>query len=251
MIIYKNMSEIKKLKKSNQMVAQVLQYLKKNVKEGMTTKDIEIMADDKLKSINEKATPAFKGYMGYPSSICVSVNSEIVHGIPSEKTVLKEGDIVSMDFGVLYDGYYGDSALSIGIGKVSEKTEKLLKVTEESLYKGIDALKVGCTLNDMAREIQQHVENNGFSVVRDFVGHGIGKKMHEAPQVANFVMPGADTLVKQGLTICIEPMVNMGGSAVEVLEDGWTAKTLDGSLSAHFEHAVAVTDKETIILSKI
>jgi methionyl aminopeptidase len=245
------MSEIKKLKKSNQMVARVLDYLKNNVKEGMTTKDIETMAEDKLKSINEKAIPAFKGYMGYPSSICVSVNSEIVHGIPSDKKVLKEGDIVSMDFGVLYDEYYGDAAITIGIGRISQKTEKLLKVTEESLYKGIDVLKVGSTLNDMSKEVQQHVENNGFSVVRDFVGHGIGKKMHEAPQVANFVTKGSDTLIKQGLTICIEPMVNIGGSAVKILEDGWTAKTLDGSLSAHFEHAVAVTDKEVIILSKI
>jgi methionyl aminopeptidase len=197
------------------------------------------------------ATPAFKGYRGYPCVLCTSVNEEVVHGIPSTKRVLKDGDIVSIDTGVILDGYYGDSATTVAVGaKVPERTRKLLEITEASLERGIEAVKPGATLGDVGAAVQEVVEAGGFSVVRDFVGHGIGTKLHEDPQVPNFGRRGQGQKLREGMVIAIEPMVNAGGPDVQVLSDGWTAVTQDGSLSAHFEHTVAVTAKGAEILTQ-
>ena len=197
------------------------------------------------------ATPAFKGYHGYPCVLCTSVNDEVVHGIPSSKRVLKDGDIVSIDTGVILDGYYGDSATTVAVGaKLPERTRKLLEVTEASLERGIKAVRPGATLGDVGAAVQEVVEAGGFSVVRDFVGHGIGTKLHEDPQVPNFGRRGQGQKLREGMVIAIEPMVNVGGPDVQVLSDGWTAVTQDGSLSAHFEHTVAVTAKGAEILTQ-
>jgi methionyl aminopeptidase len=197
-----------------------------------------------------KAVAAFKGYHGYPCVLCTSVNQEVVHGIPSAKRLLKEGDIVSIDCGAIIDGYYGDSAITVPVGaKIDPKTAQLLKSTEESLYKAIAEVKPGATLGDIGAAVQEHVEADGFSVVRDFVGHGIGTKMHEEPQVPNYGTRGKGLKLREGMVIAIEPMVNAGKPGVEVLKDGWTAVTVDGSMSAHFEHTVAVTADGARILT--
>lgn len=250
MIFYKTESEIKKLRASGLIVAKVLDKLKSNIKKGITTWDLEVIANDYLKTIDQKAIPAFKGYHGYPTSLCVSVNSEVVHGIPSKSKILVEGDVVSIDFGVLKDGYYGDAAFSKIVGNGSKIANKLLKVTEESLYKGIEKAKIGNDLNCLSSAVQEHVEANGFSVIRDFVGHGIGRNMHEEPQVPNYLMKTNSLEIKEGLTIAIEPMVSVGDYNIKILKDGWTATTIDGSLSAHFEHSIAITKKGTIVLTE-
>jgi methionyl aminopeptidase len=203
-----------------------------------------------LEMIHEnKVKPAFKGYRGFPGCLCVSVNEEVVHGIPGEK-VLKEGDLVSLDFGVIYQGYYGDSALSFIVGgKPTSEQEKLLKVTEESLYKGIEAAQIGNRISDISHAVQVHVEKNGFSVVREFVGHGIGRNLHEDPQIPNYGEPGEGPKIKEGMVLAIEPMVNLGKPAVRVLDDGWTVITQDRKLSAHFEHSIAVTKDGPLILT--
>jgi methionyl aminopeptidase len=194
--------------------------------------------------------PAFKGYGGYPFSVCVSINSEVVHGFPSER-ILAEGDIASLDFGVNYQGYFGDAAVTLAVGKISKKAARLLKVTEESLYRAIAKAKNGNRLGDISYAVQEYVEKAGFSVVRDYVGHGIGKNLHEDPAVPNFGSPGRGILLKPGMVIAIEPMINEGGYEVRVKEDGWTVITQDGKLSAHFEHTVAITEKGPEILSKL
>jgi len=227
------------MRRAGQVVREVLELVRAQVKPGATTLDLEKAAVARLDELGVKA--AFKGYHGYPCVLCTSVNSEVVHGIPSAKRVLKEGDIVSVDFGAIVDGYYGDSAITVPVGSIDAGAARLLKVTEDSLYAGIAAVKPGATLGDVGAAVQELVEAEGFSVVRDFVGHGIGVHMHEDPQVPNFGERGRGMKLKVGMVIAIEPMVNAGGPDVEVLKDGWTAVAKDGSMSAHFEHTVAVT----------
>jgi methionyl aminopeptidase len=228
---------------------EVLELLRGLVKPGVTTMDLEKAAADRIAAMGVKA--AFKGYGGYPCVLCASVNSEVVHGIPSAKRVLKEGDIVSLDFGVFVDGYCGDSAITVAVGeKIDPDTARLLKVTEASLHAAIKVVKPGATLGDVGAAVQGVVEAEGFSVVRDFVGHGIGVHMHEDPQVPNFGQAGKGMKLRAGMVIAIEPMVNAGKPDVMVLEDGWTAVTADGSMSAHFEHSVAVTATGSRILTE-
>jgi methionyl aminopeptidase len=247
-VVLKSSKEIEKMRRAGHVVRQVLERVCATVKPGATTADLDRVAEETLAEFGARA--AFKGYHGYPAVLCTSVNSEVVHGIPSEKRVLKEGDIVSLDFGAIVDGYYGDSAITVAVGaKIDPKTERLLKVTEESLKKAISVVKPGATLGDIGEAVQTMVEAEGFSVVRDFVGHGIGSSMHEDPQVPNFGTAGRGMKLKAGMVIAIEPMVNAGKPEVRVLKDGWTAVTDDGSMSAHFEHTVAVTDTGATILT--
>jgi methionyl aminopeptidase len=238
-VVLKSSQEIEKMRRAGQVVREVLELVRAQVKPGATTLDLEKAAVARLNELGVKA--AFKGYHGYPCVLCTSVNSEVVHGIPSAKRVLKEGDIVSVDFGAIVDGYYGDAAITVPVGSIDSGAAKLLEVTEKSLYAGIAAVKPGATLGDVGAAVQELVEAEGFSVVRDFVGHGIGVHMHEDPQVPNFGERGRGMKLKVGMVIAIEPMVNAGGPDVEVLKDGWTAVAKDGSMSAHFEHTVAVT----------
>ncbi|MGH9586739.1 MAG: type I methionyl aminopeptidase [Acidobacteriaceae bacterium] len=247
-IMIKTPQEIEKMRRSGQVVREVLEHVRKFVKPGASTQDLENAAAAKMEELGAK--PAFKGYRGYPCVLCTSVNEEVVHGIPSAKRVLKDGDIVSIDTGVIIDGFYGDSATTVAVGgKVPARTQKLLEVTEASLQRGIEAVKPGATLGDVGAAVQEVVEAEGFSVVRDFVGHGIGTKLHEDPQVPNFGRRGQGQKLREGMVIAIEPMVNAGGPDVQVLKDGWTAVTQDGSLSAHFEHTVAITARGAEILT--
>ena len=227
------------MRRAGRVVREVLELVRAEVKPGATTLDLERAAEARLNELGVKA--AFKGYHGYPCVLCTSVNSEVVHGIPSQKRVLKEGDIVSVDFGAIVDGYYGDAAITVPVGAIDADAARLLAATEKSLHAGIAAVKPGATLGDVGAAVQDVVEAEGFSVVRDFVGHGIGVHMHEDPQVPNFGERGRGMKLKVGMVIAIEPMVNAGGPDVEVLKDGWTAVAKDGSMSAHFEHTVAVT----------
>lgn len=236
------------MRRAGQVVREVLELVRSKVRPGATTYDLERAAEARVNELGVKA--AFKGYHGFPCMLCTSVNSEVVHGIPSPKRVLKEGDIVSVDFGVVVDGYYGDAAITVPVGRIDEKAERLLKTTEASLKAGIAAVKPGATLGDVGAAVQGVVEGGGFSVVRDFVGHGIGAQMHEDPQVPNFGEAGRGMRLKPGMVLAIEPMVNAGGPDVRVLDDGWTAVAKDGSMSAHFEHTVAVTASGAQILTE-
>lgn len=248
MIPLKSAKELEKLKTSNRIVAEVLQELAKLVVPGITTKELD---DEAERLILEKGgRPAFKGYMGYPSTLCASVNSEVVHGIPSKRS-LKEGDIVSLDVGVEANSYYGDAAVTLPVGKISPTAEKLLEITKEALAKGIEQMQIGKRIGDISAAIQSVAEEAGFSVVRAFVGHGIGRRPHEEPQVPNYGLPGRGPKLKPGMVLAIEPMINEGKSAVNILADQWTAVTRDNSLSAHFEHTVALTVNGPQILTKI
>jgi methionyl aminopeptidase len=247
-IILKSPQEIEKMRRSNQIVAEILAEMKTSARPGVTTRELDELAEALL--AKRKAHSAFKGYNGYPAALCTSINEEVVHGIPSNR-VLKEGDILSLDFGAIYDGFYGDAAITLAIGSISTEAEQLLRVTEEALYLAIDQARPENRLMDISAAIQRHVESHGFSVVRDFVGHGIGKHLHEKPQVPNFGIPGRGVRLKPGMTLAIEPMINAGGCEVMIREDGWTAVTKDRSLSAHFEHSVAVTENGPAILSKL
>lgn len=248
-IVCKSQSEIDKMRHAGRIVRQILDELKVMVAPGVTTMDLEKAAERTIKESGAK--PAFKGYYNYPCVLCTSVNEEIVHGIPSSKRVLKAGDIVSIDCGVVLDGYYGDAAITVAVGdSVSPERQKLMEVTEQSLYKAIEQVKIGNSISDIGAAVQQHVEANGFSVVREFVGHGIGTKLHEEPQVPNFRSRGADTRLREGMVLAIEPMVNSGRPEAKVLDDQWTAVTADGSSSAHFEHCVAVTRNGPLILTQ-
>ena len=248
MIILKSPEEVKKMEQPCLIVAKTLDYLKDVVRPGITTMEIERLADDYIRS--NSATPAFKGYRGYPASICASVNNEVIHGIPSRR-VLEEGDILGIDLGSYKDGFYGDAAFTFPVGKISPEVEKLLRVTEEALYRGIENAREDNRVSDISHAIQKYVESEGFSVVRAFVGHGIGRNLHEEPQIPNFGLPGRGPRLRPGMTLAIEPMVNQGGHEVVVLEDGWTTVTLDGKLSAHFEHTVLVTSDKPRILTKL
>jgi len=248
-VVLKSSQEIEKMRRAGRVVREVLELVRGLVRPGATTLDLEKAADKRMKELGAK--PAFKGYHGFPAVLCTSVNNEVVHGIPSAKRVLKEGDIVSVDCGAIIDGYYGDAAITVPVGeKIDPKTDRLLKVTEQSLQAGIAVVKPGATLGDIGAAVQSVVEAEGFSVVRDFVGHGIGSNMHEEPQVPNFGEAGRGMKLRPGMVIAIEPMVNAGGPDVRVLRDGWTAVTDDGSMSAHFEHTVAVTDTGARILTE-
>ena len=248
MVILKSPREIEKIRKSNQMVAETLAILESEIKPGINTLYLNDLSE---RLAREKgAIPAFKGYMGFPYALCASPNNVVVHGFPSKKP-LCEGDIISLDFGILFDGYYGDSAITVAVGKISEAAARLSEITKESLYKGIEKAVPGGRLSDISHAVQLHVEAAGFSVVRQFVGHGIGSKLHEEPQIPNFGESGRGVRLKAGMTLAIEPMVNEKGYDVEILEDGWTAVTKDGCLSAHFEHTIAITEDGPVILSEI
>lgn len=229
-------------------MAEALQAVAARVTPGVRTLDLDTFAEEYLRKRGAK--PAFKGYRNYPFSLCVSVNEEVVHGLPSERR-LKEGDIVSLDLGTIVEAYYGDSALTVPVGEVSEEAARLLRVTQEALMRGIGVVRVGGHLSDISHAVQTHVEAHGFSVVRIFVGHGIGKALHEDPQIPNYGPPGRGPLLQPGMVLAIEPMVNAGGPEVEILPDNWTAVTKDRSLSAHFEHTIALTEEGVEILTQV
>ena len=247
MVILKRPDEIEKMRASNRIVSEILSALKEKTKPGITTVDLDRYAEEMTKK--KGAKPAFKGYRGYPFALCTSVNAEVVHGMPSNR-ILKSGDIISLDFGVHYKGYYGDAAITIPVGDISEEAKRLLKVTEQSLMDGIRQAKVGNRLGDISCCVQNCAEAAGFSVVRDFGGHGIGKRLHEEPHVPNYGVGGRGIELKSGMVIAIEPMVNTGTYKVHILDNGWTVVTEDGKLSAHFEHTVAITEQGPVILSQ-
>jgi methionyl aminopeptidase len=248
LIVLKSDNEIQRMAESCRIVAEVLDGIKGMISPGIMTRGLDGFAESFI--ISKGAKPAFKGYRGYPSSVCTSVNEQVVHGIPSSSK-LKEGDIISLDIGVFYKGFYGDAALTLSVGKISTDAEKLMKVTEQSLHVGIEKAVVGNRLSDISSAIQRYVESEGFSVVRNFVGHGIGRELHEEPQIPNYGKPGEGPEILAGMTLAIEPMVNAGGWEVKILNDGWTAVTRDRSLSAHFEHTIAVTNNGQEILTKL
>ena len=237
MIILKTPEEIQIMERASKLVAETLQALKQQVRPGITTEDLDRIAEEFIEARGGK--PAFKGYRNYPKTLCASVNDQVVHGIPSKRE-LKEGDIIGLDLGAIIEGFYGDSAVTVPVGQVPSRVLELLRVTEAALYAGIAEAVVGKRLSDISYAIQHHAESAGFSVVTDFVGHGIGRQLHEEPQVPNYGKPGQGPRLQVGMVLAIEPMVNMGGSAVRVLDDRWTAVTKDGSLSAHFEHTIAI-----------
>lgn len=247
-IILKSPREIHQLKKSNAIVAEVFQELRKRVVPGVMTQELDRVAEEFI--LSKGATPAFKGYRNYPATLCISINEEVVHGIPGPRR-LKEGDIVSIDVGVNLNGYYGDAAITLPVGKVDPEAKRLLEVTERALHIGIGLARVGNRLYDISYGIQKWVEANGFSVVRDFVGHGIGKTLHEEPQIPNFGSPGQGPRLEKGMVFALEPMVNEGGYEVKILSDGWTVVTADGKRSAHFEHTIAITNDGAEILSTL
>jgi methionyl aminopeptidase len=237
MIILKTPEEIEIMARASRLVAETLQFLKPHVRPGVTTDELDRLAEEFIRSRGGR--PAFKGYRSYPKTLCISVNDQVVHGIPS-KRVLKDGDIVGLDLGAIVDGFYGDAAMTLPVGAIGPKAAELLRVTEAALYAGIEQAVVGNRLSDISHAVQERAEASGFSVVTDFVGHGIGRQLHEEPQVPNYGKPGQGPRLQAGMVLAIEPMVNMGASEVRVLEDQWTAVTKDGSLSAHFEHTIAI-----------
>jgi len=245
-IVCKSPAEIEKMRAASQLVAQVLEALAAMVEPGISTADLDAAAEQRVRAAG--AEPAFKGYRGYPATLCASANEQVIHGIPN-RTPLKAGDIISLDMGVKLNGFYGDSAVTVPVGVVDDRARELLRVTQEALQKGIAQVRVGGRISDIGHAIQKHVEAHGFSVVREFVGHGIGSSLHEEPQIANYGEPGRGPRLAEGMTLAIEPMVNVGKPAVKVLSDGWTAVTKDGSLSAHFEHTVAVTKNGPDVLT--
>jgi methionyl aminopeptidase len=237
MIILKTPDEIEIMARASRLVAETLALLRREVRVGITTEDLDRVAEEFIRS--NGGMPAFKGYRNYPKTLCASINDQVVHGIPSKRT-LKEGDIIGLDLGAIVDGFYGDSAVTVAVGNVNPRVAELLRVTEESLYAGIAKAVVGNRLSDISHAVQRHAEAAGFSVVTDFVGHGIGRQLHEEPQVPNYGKPGQGPRLQEGMVLAIEPMINMGNSGVRVLDDRWTAVTTDGSLSAHFEHTIAI-----------
>ena len=246
-IVCKSAGEIEKMRRSGHIVRQALDAVTAVVAPGVSTMQLERVAEKKIRELGAK--PAFKGYYDYPCVLCTSINQEVVHGIPSETRLLAEGDIVSIDCGVVLDGYYGDAAVTVPVGAIGDDLQLLVNVTRESLYKGIDAARAGNRLGDIGAAVQEHVEASGFSVVREFVGHGIGTKLHEEPQVPNYGQRGQGLKLREGMVLAIEPMVNAGGAPVKVLADKWTAVTEDGRPSAHFEHCVAITRNGPVILT--
>lgn len=247
MIVCRSAAELERMRAAGRLVGEVLSALSRQVAPGVSTGELDRMAERMI--VDAGAIPAFKGYHGYPATICASVNEQVIHGIPLDECLLGEGDILSIDVGASLGGYYGDSAITVPVGRVSAAAAMLLRVTEESLYKAIDVVRPGARVSDIGHAVQQHVEASGFSVVREFVGHGIGQRMHEEPQIPNYGDPGRGPRLAEGMVLAIEPMVNAGKPGVKVLSDGWTAVTKDKSLSAHFEHTVAVTADVAWILT--
>lgn len=247
-IIVKTSEEIEVMRQANSIVADVLEMLQKEMRPGLTTRQMDRWAHDCCQ--DNGGQPAFLGYRGFPASLCVSINEQIVHGIPSKKVKVREGDIVSVDFGVIYNGFYGDSAVTIPVGKLTARKERLLQVTQEALERGIRQVKIGNRISDVSAAVQKHAENNGFSVVRQFVGHGIGSSLHEAPEVPNYIQDQPSPRILEGMVIAIEPMINIGTAKVKVLKDGWTVITADKKPSAHFEHSVAATAEGPLVLSR-
>ena len=247
MIVCKSPAEIEKMRGASALVAEVLGELAVLVAPGVSSLDLDVAAERLVRDAG--AEPAFKGYRGYPCTLCASVNEQVIHGIPSKRPLV-EGDVISLDMGVKMNGFFGDSAITVPVGRVSDEAERLLRVTRESLEKGIEQVRLGGRISDIGHAIQAHVEAPGFSVVREFVGHGIGAALHEEPQIANYGDPGRGPRLAEGMTLAIEPMVNAGRPSVKMLSDGWTAVTRDGSLSAHFEHTVAVTNNGPLVLTR-
>jgi methionyl aminopeptidase len=246
MITFKSATELEAMRQSSRVVAIVLGELEPLIRPGIRTRDLDLYAEKRTRELG--AVPAFKGYRGYPASVCISVNEEVIHGIPSGR-ILQEGDIVSLDFGVLFEGFYSDSALTAPVGRASAEALKLIAAAERSFFKGLEQMTEGNRLSDISAAIQQAVESEGFSIVRQFVGHGIGRALHEEPQVPNYGPPGRGPKIRPGMTLAIEPMIAAGGYEVEILEDGWTAVTRDRSLAAHYEHTVAMTENGPEVLS--
>jgi methionyl aminopeptidase len=246
-IVCRSAAELERMVAAGRLVGAVLSALSRKVAPGVSTGELDRVAERMI--VDAGAIPAFKGYHGYPATICASVNEQVIHGIPSDERVLGEGDILSIDVGASLGGYYGDSAITVPVGRVSAGAATLLRVSEESLYRAIDVVRPGARVSDISHAVQQHVEAFGFSVVREFVGHGIGQRMHEDPQIPNYGEPGRGPRLAEGMVLAIEPMVNAGKPGVQVLSDGWTAVTKDRSLSAHFEHTVAVTADGAWILT--
>jgi len=249
MIILKSKREIETMRESGKIVAHVHNVLQSHIRPGITTKELDEIAEKEIRK--HGATAAFKGYGGFPGSICASINEEVVHGIPSTSRELKDGDIISVDIGALKNGYYGDAAKTFAVGQVTDQASKLIDVTRQSFYEGLKYCRVGYRLSDVSNAIQSYVESHGFSVVRDFVGHGIGTNLHEDPQIPNYGPPGKGPRLAEGMVLAIEPMVNAGGYSVEILNDKWTVVTLDRSLSAHYEHTLAITDDEPLLLTSL
>lgn len=247
-ISIKTKEEVEILREGGKILAEIINQLKSSLKIGTSTKEINTEAETLMRSL--RVTPAFKGYRGFPASICISLNHEVVHGIPSAQRIIKDGDLVSLDVGIIHREYYVDTAVSVGMGNVSPQIKKLLDVTQESLYVGIAQSKVGNHLSDISHAIQVFVETKGFSIVREFVGHGIGRRLHEDPEIPNFGPPKQGPVLKEGMVFAIEPMVNLGGWQTKILGDGWTVVTADGKPSAHFEHTIAITAKGPEILTK-
>ena len=251
MILLKSPEEIDRMRRANAIVAEILAELRTRVRPGVTTGELDVLAEELTRK--KGARPAFKGYAVagrvYPASVCISINDEVVHGIPSPRRALRDGDIVGLDFGVCHDGYFGDAAVTVPVGRVTPEAERLMRVTEAALAAGIEAIRAGAHVGDISGAIQDTVEAAGFSTVREFVGHGIGRSLHEDPQVPNYRTGARGVRLSDGLVLAIEPMVNAGGPEVFLKEDGWTAATRDGRLSAHFEHSVAVTGNGPYILS--
>lgn len=247
MIIIKTQREIEIMRKAGKIVAGAHELVKRYIKPGISTMELDKIVEDYIRSCS--ALPAFKGYNGFPASICASVNDEVVHGIPSSSVILKEGDIISVDIGSIFEGYVGDGAKTFPVGKIDSEKELLIKVTRQSFYEGIKYAKPGFRLSDISHAVQTHAESFGFSVVRDFVGHGVGRKMHEDPQIPNFGKPGKGPRLQKGMVLAIEPMINAGTYHVNILSNDWTVVTLDGKPSAHYEHTIAITDGEPELLT--
>jgi len=237
------------MKPASRIVAEILLELREVVRDGITTAEIDRLAEEK--TLKRNAKPAFKGYRGFPASICISINHEVVHGIPSPKRIVRSGDVVGLDFGVIFDGFFGDSAVTVPVGEITPEVQNLLRITEQALYKAIEAAVPGNFLSDVSAAIQTLADEHHFGIVREFCGHGIGRALHEDPPVLNYVQSGKGPKVKPGLVIAIEPMINLGSEKVKVLEDGWTVVTLDGRPSAHFEHTIAVTPDGPEILTRV
>ncbi|MFP4478468.1 MAG: type I methionyl aminopeptidase [Candidatus Izemoplasmatales bacterium] len=249
MIKLKSNREVELMREAGRIVALAHQATRDFIKPGISTKDLDDLIENVIRE--NDAIPSFKNYNGFPASACISVNEEVVHGIPSKKRILKDGDVVSVDIGAIYKGYHGDSAWTYACGEISNDAKRLLEGTEESLFKGLELAKAGNRLSDISHAIQKHAESLGFSVVREFVGHGLGRELHEDPQIPNFGLPGRGPKLKAGMTLAIEPMINLGNKDVRVLTDGWTAVTRDRSISAHFEHSILITKTGYEILTKL
>jgi methionyl aminopeptidase len=248
MITYRSQQEIDKLRKSSALVAQTVQYLEPMIEPGVTTAALDQAAEAFIRE--HGGIPAFKGYRGFPATLCTSINAEVVHGIPSQKRKLQSGDIIGVDCGAIVDGYYGDHAVTFAVGEISSREQELLQATREALAQGIAQAKVGNRLSDISHTIQKYAEERGYSVVKAFVGHGIGTELHEEPQVPNFGPPGRGPRLREGMVLALEPMLNIGAADVQILSDNWTVVTVDGKLSAHFEHTIAVAEHGGIVLSQ-